>query len=138
MKKYTINDLFIGQSSSVTKSFTEDDVLAFAKVSGDFNPAHIDENYARETIFKERIVHGLLVGSLFSSILGTQLPGLGSIYTFQSLRFTKPVYFNEEITATVTVKEVIIEKNRVIFECIAKNKNDEVVIVGEATIMPPK
>lgn len=138
LKKYTINDLFIGQSSSVTKSFTEDDVLAFAKVSGDFNPAHIDENYARETIFKERIVHGLLVGSLFSSILGTQLPGLGSIYTFQSLRFTKPVYFNEEITATVTVKEVIIEKNRVIFECIAKNKNDEVVIVGEATIMPPK
>jgi len=138
LKKFTINDLFIGQSSSIKKSFLESDVINFARISGDFNPAHLDEQYAKETIFKKRIVHGMLVGSLFSAILGTKLPGLGSIYTFQSLKFTKPVYLNEEITATVIVKEVIVEKNRVILECVAKNERDEVVIVGEATIMAPR
>lgn len=136
--KFSIDQLEIGQSSSIKRSFTEDDVLAFANVSGDHNPAHVDEQYAATTIFKSRIVHGMLVGSLFSAILGTELPGLGSIYTFQSLKFVKPVYFDEEITATVTVKEIIYEKNRVIFDCVAKNNKEEIVIVGEATIMPPR
>lgn len=138
MKKLTINDLDVGQSCSLAKSFSEADVLSFALVTGDLNPAHVNENYAKTTIFKTRIVHGMLVGSLFSAILGTELPGLGSIYTFQSLKFIKPVYLDETITATVIVKEIISEKNRVIFDCIAKNTKDEVVIVGEATIMPPK
>ncbi|MGD9605024.1 MAG: MaoC family dehydratase [Bacilli bacterium] len=138
MKKLTINELFIGQTSSITKSFTETDVNNFASVSGDFNPAHVNEDYAKTTIFKTRIVHGMLVGSLFSAILGTELPGLGSIYTFQSLKFIKPVYLNDTITAFVTVKEIIMEKNRVVFDCVAKNDKNEVVIVGEATIMPPK
>ncbi len=91
MKKFTINELFVGQFSEFEKSFTESDVLAFAKITGDFNPAHLDYDYAKDTIFKDRIVHGMLVGSLFSGLLGTKLPGLGSIYTFQSLKFTKPV-----------------------------------------------
>ncbi|MCK9471717.1 MAG: MaoC family dehydratase [Bacilli bacterium] len=135
---YKITDLFVGQSCSLKRRFSETDVLKFAEVTGDKNPAHIDEDYAKTTFFKTRIVHGMLVGSLFSAILGTKLPGVGSIYTFQSLKFIRPVYFNEEITATVSVKEIIQDKNRVLFECVAKNEKDEVVIVGEATIMPPK
>ncbi len=138
LKKCTINDLHVGESCSISKSFSESDVMQFASISGDLNPAHVDEEYAKTTIFKTRIVHGMLVGSLFSAILGTKLPGLGSIYTFQSLKFVKPVYLNETITATVTVKELILEKNRVIFDCVAKNEKEEIVIVGEATIMPPK
>ncbi len=138
MKKFTINELFVGQFSEFEKSFTESDVLAFAKITGDFNPAHLDYDYAKDTIFKDRIVHGMLVGSLFSGLLGTKLPGLGSIYTFQSLKFTKPVYLNETIKARVEVKEINLEKNRVILDCIAKNSKDEVVIIGEATIMPPR
>lgn len=138
MKKYTIIDLHVGDSASLMKSFSEADVLSFALVSGDANPAHVNEEYAKTTMFKTRIVHGMLVGSLFSAISGTKLPGLGSIYTFQSLKFVKPVYLDETITATVTVKEVIMEKNRVIFDCVAQNNQGEVVVVGEATIMPPK
>lgn len=138
MKKYTIIDLHVGDSASLMKSFSEADVLSFALVSGDANPAHVNEEYAKTTMFKTRIVHGMLVGSLFSAIFGTKLPGLGSIYTFQSLKFVKPVYLDETITATVTVKEVIMEKNRVIFDCVAQNNQGEVVVVGEATIMPPK
>ncbi|MGD9886471.1 MAG: MaoC family dehydratase [Bacilli bacterium] len=137
LKKFTIQELSIGKTSSITKRFTEQDVLMFAKVSGDFNPAHVDEDYAKTSLFKTRIVHGMLVGALFSAILGTDLPGLGSIYTFQSLKFVKPVYFNEQITATVTVKELLFDKNRVIFDCVAKNEQGDVVIIGEATIMPP-
>ncbi|MFH0993242.1 MAG: MaoC family dehydratase [bacterium] len=138
MKRTTIEAMHIGDKASLTKRFTAADVAGFAAVSGDFNPAHMDEAYAQTTMFKTRIVHGMLVGSLFSAILGTDLPGVGSIYTHQTLKFTKPVYLNDEITATVTVRELILEKNRVLFDCLAINQKGETVIVGEATIMPPK
>jgi acyl dehydratase len=138
MNRKTIEELAVGDKASLTKRFVESDVLGFAAVSGDRNPAHMDESYAQTTIFKTRIVHGMLVGSLFSALLGTELPGLGSIYTNQTLKFTKPVYLNDEITATVTVRELILEKNRVILDTTAVNQKGEVVIVGEATIMPPK
>ncbi|QWC00034.1 MaoC family dehydratase [Mycoplasmatota bacterium] len=138
MKQFTIQQLKLGDSASTKKVFTEKDVLSFAEVSTDFNPAHVDKEYPKETMFKKQIVHGMLVGSLFSAIFGVQMPGLGSIYTKQSLKFTKPVYFGDEIEASVTVKEIILDKNRVVFDCVAKNQNNEVVIVGEATIMPPK
>ncbi len=134
----TIEQLFIGETATLTKTFFEADVLGFAKVSGDFNPAHVDEAYAKTTIFQTRIVHGFLVGSLFSAILGTTLPGLGTIYTGQTLKFTKPVYFNDTITASVSVKDIIVEKNRVVFDCVAINQRGETVILGEATVMPPK
>ncbi len=138
MRKFTIENLKIGDHCSLSKKFTEADVIGFSKVSGDVNPAHLDESYAKTTIFKTRIVHGMLVGSLFSAILGTELPGLGSIYTNQNLKFVKPVFLNDTITATVTIKEVLSDKNRVVFDCIAKNQNQETVIVGEAVIMPPR
>ncbi|MFA5037130.1 MAG: MaoC family dehydratase [Candidatus Izemoplasmatales bacterium] len=138
MNKIPFTDLHVGDSSHMTKQFTESDVLGFAKVTGDINPAHLDETYAATTMFKTRIVHGMLVGSLFSAIFGTEFPGLGSIYVNQTLKFTKPVYLNDEITATVTVKELIFDRGRVVFDCVATNQNQEVVLIGEAVIIPPK
>jgi 3-hydroxybutyryl-CoA dehydratase len=134
----TIAELHIGDSATLTKTFLEADVFGFAKVSGDYNPAHVDVAYAKTTVFQAPIVHGFLVGSLFSAILGTQIPGLGTIYTGQTLKFTKPVYFDDTITASIQVKEIILEKNRVIFDCLAKNQRGETVLIGEATVMPPK
>ncbi|MFA5006749.1 MAG: MaoC family dehydratase [Candidatus Izemoplasmatales bacterium] len=138
MNRKTIETLRVGDTASLSKSFTEADVAGFAAVSGDHNPAHMDEAYAKDTVFGARIVHGMLVGSLFSAILGTELPGLGSIYTHQTLKFTKPVYLGDAVTATVTVRELIPEKNRVILDTVAVNQKGETVIVGEAVIMPPK
>ncbi|MFP4478608.1 MAG: MaoC family dehydratase [Candidatus Izemoplasmatales bacterium] len=138
MNQITIQQLNVGDSASTKKAFNEKDVLMFAEVSSDFNPVHVDKDYPKETMFKKQIVHGMLVGSLFSAIFGVQMPGLGTIYIKQSLKFTKPVYFGDEIEATVTVKELMIERNRVVFDCVAKNQNGDLVIVGEATLMPPK
>lgn len=138
MKSLSIKEIRVGDSAITSKQFLEQDVLEFAKISTDHNPAHVDKEYAEKTFFKKQIVHGMLVGSLFSSIFGVQLPGLGSIYTKQSLKFTKPVYFGDIITAQVTVKEMNEERNRVVFDCVAKNQNDDIVIIGEAEIMPPR
>lgn len=138
LKGLTIQDLQLGQSASFTKTITNKDVLLFAEISGDDNPVHVDEAYAQTTMFKGRIVHGALVSSLFSKILGTQLPGQGTIYLGQESRFMKPVRLNETITATVTVIEIIAEKNRVKLETIAKNALGEVVVTGFATVMAPK
>lgn len=138
MNRKTIETLRVGESASLSKRFMEADVAGFAAVSGDHNPAHMDEAYAKNTAFGARLVHGMLVGSLFSAILGTELPGLGSIYTHQTLKFTKPVYLGDTVTATVTVRELIPEKNRVVLDTVAVNQKGETVIVGEAVIMPPK
>jgi 3-hydroxybutyryl-CoA dehydratase len=138
LKSLSIESIKVGDKAETKKKFDESDVLAFAAISTDFNPAHVDKEYAEKGMFKQQIVHGMLVGSLFSAIFGVDLPGLGSIYTKQSLKFIKPVYFNDEITATVTVKEIKLDKNRVIFDCEARNQANDVVIVGEAEIMPPK
>ena len=134
----TIHDLQVGDRAEITRAFTEEDVQRFAQVSGDHNPAHLDEAYAKETMFKTRIVHGMLVSSLCSALLGTELPGLGTIYTGQTLRFTKPVYFDVPITASVTAKEVVAEKNRVILNCQAVDPDGDTVVLGEATVMPPR
>ena len=134
----TIQQLQVGDKAVLRKTFIEEDVAEFARVSGDSNPAHMDENYAKTTQFKTRIVHGMLAGSLFSALLGTDLPGVGTIYTGQTLKFTRPVHFGEEITASVTVKELNTERNRAVFECLAVNPQGEPVIIGEATVMPPK
>lgn len=134
----TIQQLQVGDKAELRKTFVEEDVAEFARVSGDSNPAHMDENYAKNTHFKTRIVHGMLAGSLFSALLGTDLPGVGTIYTGQTLKFTRPVHFGEEITASVTVKELNTERNRAVFECLAVNPQGEPVIIGEATVMPPK
>jgi len=138
LKGISIKDLKLGQSSSFTKQITNKDVLLFAEVSGDDNPVHVNEEFAQTTMFKGRIVHGALVASLFSKVLGTQLPGMGTIYLGQESRFMKPVRIDETITATVTIIEIIAEKNRVILETIARNSAGEIVVSGKATVLAPK
>lgn len=138
MNSYPIDKLSIMQEAIHTKTITLADIEKFADIIGDHNPAHMDADYAAKTLFGSRIAHGMLVGSLFSTIFGVILPGLGSIYTKQSLKFTKPVYPGDTITAKVIVKEINTERNRVIFDCQATNQRNETVIIGEAEIMPPK
>ncbi len=133
-----VSEMTIGQSASFTKTITETDITLFAGITGDFNPVHINDEYAKESMFKKRIAHGMLSGSLFSTVLGTQLPGAGSIYLGQELKFTKPVFIGDTITATVKVIELNIEKNKVILETIATNQNNDIVIKGTATLLPPK
>jgi len=138
MKGYTFEELSLGQNASVSKTITETDVYMFAGITGDFNPAHVDEPYAAGTMFKKRIAHGMLGAGFISTVLGMYLPGPGSIYMKQDLKFLAPVYIGDTITATCTVKEKIEGKNRVILECMVTNQDGTQVISGEAMIMPPK
>ena len=138
MKGITISEMKLGDSASFTKTVSEHDVYTYAGVSGDFNPAHVNEVEAQKGMFGKRIAHGMLSAGFISTVLGTQLPGPGTIYMGQELRFTKPVFFGDTITATVTVAELIPEKNRAILETVCTNQNGEVVIKGKATVMPPK
>jgi acyl dehydratase len=137
-KGKTIHQMTIGEEATIEKTITEKDVVTFGHITQDFNPAHFDEEYAATTMFKKRIAHGMLVGSLFSPILGMTLPGPGAIYVHQSLKFTKPVYFGDTITAKVRVSNLDKDKNRASFSCEATNQKGETVIVGEAIMMPRK
>lgn len=138
MKGITISEMKLGDSASFTKTVSEHDVYTYAGFSGDFNPAHVNEVEAQKGMFGKRIAHGMLSAGFISTVLGTQLPGPGTIYMGQELRFTKPVFFGDTITATVTVAELIPEKNRAILDTVCTNQNGEVVIKGKATVMPPK
>ena len=138
MKGITISEMKLGDSASFTKTVSEHDVYTYAGVSGDFNPAHVNEVEAQKGMFGKRIAHGMLSAGFISTVLGTQLPGPGTIYMGQELRFTKPVFFGDTITATVTVAELIPEKNRAILDTVCTNQNGEVVIKGKATVMRPK
>ena len=138
MKGITISEMKVGDSASFTKTVSEHDVYTYAGVSGHFNPAHVNEVEAQKGMFGKRIAHGMLSAGFISTVLGTQLPGPGTIYMGQELRFTKPVFFGDTITATVTVAELIPEKNRAILDTVCTNQNGDVVIKGKATVMPPK
>lgn len=126
----------VGQCATKKNIITEKDIELFAQASGDFNPLHLDEQFAEKTIFKKRIAHGMLSASYISAILGTVLPGNGSIYLGQTLNFLKPVYIGDEITTIVTVTEV--KNKKVILETKCVNQKEEVVTIGEAKIMLPK
>jgi len=138
MNGKTMSEIALGDSASFTKTVTEADVVQFAGISGDFNPAHIDAVTAEKGMFGQRIAHGMLSAGFISTVLGTQLPGPGTIYMAQELRFTKPVYFGDTVTATCTVVERIEEKNRLKLETTVVNQRGETVITGFATVMPPK
>jgi acyl dehydratase len=127
--------LFIGQVFSLKFNFTQDNVVAFAQVTGDNNPVHLDENYAAGTIFKKPIVHGMLGASLFSKVFGTMFPGEGTIYLNQSLNFLKPMYVNQNYEAIFEVKEIISEKNRAVITTTIKNEEGKALISGEALLM---
>lgn len=134
----TLKELHIGDSDHMTKTITETDVYLFAGITGDLNPAHINETAASDTPFGGRIAHGVLSAGLISAVLGMRIPGPGTIYLGQELRFTKPVRFGDTVTATCTVAEKLEEKNIVKLETICTNQRGEIVIKGMATVMPPK
>ncbi|MCL2188774.1 MAG: MaoC family dehydratase [Defluviitaleaceae bacterium] len=138
MKGLTIQEMTVGQSASFAKTISEADVYQFAGITGDLNPAHINEEYAKNSMFKGRIAHGMLCGSLISAVLGMQLPGPGTIYMKQDLKFLAPVYFGDTLTVVCTVKELITEKNRAVIECKVTNQDGKDIIAGEALVMPPK
>ena len=129
-----IEDFYVGQSASLKKVFSSDDVKAFAELSLDRNPIHLDEAYAEQSLFGKRIVHGFFVGSLISAVFGTVLPGEGAIYLHQEMNFRKPVYHGEEITATVTVTNIKKEKSILYFDTKCENGQGEIVIDGNAVL----
>ena len=134
----TIHELRVGESASRSKTITETDVYLFAGITGDLNPAHVNEQTASLTPFGGRIAHGILSAGLISAVLGMQFPGPGTIYLGQELKFTKPVRFGDTVTATCTVSELLPEKNIAKLDTICTNQRGEVVVKGMATVMPPQ
>lgn len=124
----------VGQRASLEKVFTDEDVRTFAKISLDANPVHLSEEYAQNTIFKGRIIHGFLSGSLISAIIGTILPGEGTIYLNQTMNFRKPVRVGEKIKATVEIVGIKEEKNILTLNTYCENERGEMVIEGSAVV----
>lgn len=138
MTGYTIEELRVGQTASFSKTITEYDVYTFAGVTGDMNPAHIDEVYAAKTQFHGRIAHGMLSAGLISAVIGMQLPGPGTIYLSQELFFCAPVHVGDTITASVIVESLDPEKNRVKLSTTCTNQDGLCIVRGAAGIMPPQ
>lgn len=137
MQGLTMDEIKIGDSGSFTKTITETDVYNYAGVSGDFNPAHINQAEAEKSMFKARIAHGMLSASLISTVFGTIFPGPGTIYVSQNLNFKAPVFFGDTITATCEATEKVNEK-MMKFKTTCTNQDGKVVIDGEAILMPRK
>lgn len=131
------DDLVLGEEAAFSKTITETDVVLFAGLSGDFNPIHMDEEYARQTPFKRRIAHGALPQSLIAPVLGMKLPGPGTIVVEIRCRFKAPTYFGDTITAKATVAEKIPEKKRVRMALTWTNQRGETIADGEALVIPP-
>lgn len=129
-----IDELYVGQSASIQRSFTTEEVQTFSKMCMDNNPVHLDEEYAKKSIFADRIVYGYLTASLFSGVIGSILPGRGSIYLNQNMNFRKPVYHNELVTATCTITNIRKDKPIITLETICRNSKGEIVVDGEAVI----
>jgi 3-hydroxybutyryl-CoA dehydratase len=132
-----LEDLKVGMSAMFGKTVTEADIMAFAGVSGDTNPVHLHDGFARSTKFERRVAHGMLSASFISAVIGTKLPGYGSIYLGQSLRFRRPVKIGDVVTARATVTGLDAGKGRVTLEtvCLVEGKS---VLEGEALVMAPR
>ena len=124
-----------GDTASISKTITDDDIQKFADASGDHNPLHLDDEFAKSTRFGRRIAHGMFSASLISAVLANQLPGQGSIYLAQTLKFVAPVFPGNTITARVTVISIRDDKPVMKLETVCTNQHDEVVIKGEATVL---
>jgi len=138
MKGKTIQELAVGDSAYFEKTISESDVYLYAGITGDFNPLHVNRPEAEKTVFQQRVAHGMLSAGLISAVLGNQLPGPGAIYMGQELRFTAPVFFGDTVRATVTVTEVIAEKNICRLSTLCTNQDGKTVIEGTATMRPAK
>jgi 3-hydroxybutyryl-CoA dehydratase len=133
-----IDELKVVDRAQFAKTVSESDIYLYANVTGDFNPAHIDEEYAKKTFFETRIVHGMLTGGFISTVIGNQLPGYGTIYIRQELNFLAPVRIGDTITAQVEVLEIMTEKKQVRLKTTCFNQEEKTVLDGEAIISPPR
>ena len=127
----------VGQSAELSRTLTEADVMAFAEVTGDFNPVHVDAQAAASSSFGERIVHGMLTASLLSALLAMKLPGPGAIYLSQSLRFLRPVKLGDTVTARVEIVSIDIDKRRLTLATFIRNARGKNVVDGEAVVQLP-
>ena len=127
-------DITVGQKASLTKTFTDEDVRKFAEVSLDVNPLHLDDEYAKTTIFGKRIAHGVLTCGLISAVLANKLPGEGTIYLGQEVRFSAPVYLGDTITDECTVTEKRDDKKIIKLDTVCTNQDGKVVVSGVATV----
>lgn len=134
----TIDELKVGDSAQFSKTVSETDVYLFAGITGDFNPAHVDEEYAKKTYFGTRIAHGLLPAGFISAVMGTRLPGPGSVYLRQELTFLGAVKIGDTITARVEVTEIDTVKGRVRLLTTCDNQEGKRVLTGEAVVSPPR
>ena len=134
----SIDKLQVGDVAEFAKTVSETDIYLYAGITGDFNPAHVNEEYAKNTFFKTRIAHGMLTAGLISAIIANQLPGPGTIYLKQELNFLAPVRIGETITGRVEVIEINVEKNRVRLKTTCSNQDGVIVISGEGLVSPPK
>ncbi|MFZ7103399.1 MAG: MaoC family dehydratase [Peptococcaceae bacterium] len=135
IKERHFSDFEVGSKDSFTKKITAGDVLKFSEATGDVNPVHLDEEYARKTIFKKRIAHGMISAGMISAVLGTKLPGPGAIYMSQTLKFKAPVYLGDELTAVAEVVAKDSEKKRFTIKTYVENQDHKVVTEGEALIL---
>lgn len=133
---YTIESLKPGMSAEFVKAVSERDIVLFGEVSGDTNPVHFDDAFARATPFKGRIAHGVLTASYVSTVLGMRMPGPGTIFLGLNVRFKAPVRIGDTVVTVCTVKDIVAEKRRVVFDCACR-VGETVVLEGEAVVMPP-
>ena len=133
----TFDEISVGDAAQVVRTFTNEDIELFASVSGDVNPTHLDRDYAEETMFHGVVAHGMLGGSMFSTVLGTLLPGPGTIFVGQDLHFRGPVKPGDTLTAKVVVRATHPEKKRVVLDCLCTNQDGEAVICGNAEVIAP-
>ncbi len=137
-KGMTIDRFSLDQTFEKTVTVTEEMIENFARATGDSNPIHLDETYAKGTIFKTRVAHGMLQAGILSGILGMEFPGIGTIYLSQTLKFTKPLFIGDAVTFRLKVLEIHTEKNRLLLETVCTNPAGDRVLRGEALVMPPK
>lgn len=134
----TIDEMKVGDSAEFAKTIAESDVYLFAGITGDLNPFHVNEDFSKETFFKGRIAHGILLAGFISTVVGCHLPGPGAIYVKQDLKFMAPGRIGDTITAKATVKEIVADKNRVVLTTTCTNQNGDVIVDGEAVVSPRK
>jgi acyl dehydratase len=134
-RKIDLMKFNIGDTASISRTITDVEIHAFAEVSGDHNPLHLDDEYAAKTRFGRRIAHGMLNASLISAVLANELPGVGSVYLSQTLKFVKPVFPGDTVTARVTVIAIRDDKPFITLETVCVNQDGETVLKGEATVM---
>ncbi|EHM41333.1 MaoC family dehydratase [Anaeroglobus geminatus] len=127
-------DIKIGDKASVSKTVSEHDVYAYAGVTGDFNPVHVNAEFAKTSMFKQRIAHGMISAGLISAVLGTELPGISTIYMGQDLKFLAPVFYNDTLTAVVECIEKNDEKHRLVFRTTVTNQDGKIVTDGKAMV----